>query len=179
MEYLARATILDVVLLAVWGAVVVQGVRAGLVRQLFNVAAIYVGVVFAGQFHGFLASFLERTTLVEPNGFARPVSFLAVLVSASVLFRWLAGRAYPHTGLSFKGFDAVAGGVSGAVLGVFVVILLYTLIYLFTGVGWPVAEQVRLDLSQMLDHSATRIFLRENVGVILAILQPWLPRGMF
>lgn len=106
---------LDLALLAVWIILVLIGLWKGLIKTLFPLIGIILGIFLAGQFHTSLAgelTFIESENISRIAAFA--IIFVAVLIGVSILGAFL--RKSLQT-LALGWVDRIGGIFGGLVIG--------------------------------------------------------------
>ena len=112
---------LDIVIAVLLILSLVQGIRAGFIRSVFNVAGVVAGLILAVNFYLYgSVLLLEHVNL--PQFLASVVSFITIFSLVSFVF-FLAGSSFRIvTRLSiFKFADRVGGSIAGLMIGLIIV----------------------------------------------------------
>jgi membrane protein required for colicin V production len=108
---------LDVVILVVFAISVFSGLRVGLIKVLFTVVGIIVGVVLAGHFSTSLG---DKMTFISNPGWAKIAAFAIILVVVMIISGILAAFLSKLISLVLLGWvNRLAGAVLGLVVGAF------------------------------------------------------------
>ncbi len=106
---------LDIVIMVLIAVPAFLGLKAGIIKALFTVAGLIIGVVLAGQFSGALGG---KLAFISDPGIAKVVAFavimIAVMVAAVVaakLVKWAVSAVL------MGWLNHLGGAVLGAVLG--------------------------------------------------------------
>ncbi len=147
---------LDIVILILVIVPTLIGLKTGIVKALFTVAGMIVGVVLAGRFSESLGGAL---TFISDPGWARVAAFaiilIAVMIIASVLavvIKWVISAVL------LGWVNRLVGAVLGFIIGFIFCGALLTMWVNFLGIGAAVAD------------SALANLLLDGFPVILALL---------
>jgi uncharacterized membrane protein required for colicin V production len=165
-------------LLLIFGAMLL-GFSQGLVRQLFNVAGIYFGLVVASYANPTMTRFATRL-LGETESFTRE-AFIFFLVFAAVWALFNLG-AYISFRSAPKFFPATVDSLLGMLLGIFtgslVALVVVLLLNYTTQVPWPGNNDLREGISLAIETSALRPLIATMIPTLVNLLEPWIPRGL-
>jgi membrane protein required for colicin V production len=146
---------LDIVIIVVIGISVFNGLRTGLIKMLFTVAGIFLGIFLAGRFSDDFAGVL---TFI-PDDWSKIAAFAIILVAVMVV-AWILGTILSKLiSLVLLGW---VNRLAGAVLGLFVGALLcgavLSIWVKYLGIGDSVAG------------SALANFLLDKFPIVLGLL---------
>jgi membrane protein required for colicin V production len=105
---------LDVVILVILAIAVFSGLRVGLIKVLFGVVGIIVGIVLAGRFSESLG---DKMTFISNPGWAHIAAFAIILVAVMIIAAIAGGVLSKMISLVLLGW---VNRLAGAVLGLFV-----------------------------------------------------------
>lgn len=147
---------LDVLILVIIGIATFSGLRTGLIKAVFTLAGVIVGIFLAGRLYVPLS---EQLTFLPQDNIARIVAFIVILgvvmivagVLASVL-KWIAS-------LVMLGWvNRLGGAIVGFIFGAFFGGALLFIWVKFLGISAPIAE------------SGLAILLLDRLPLALALL---------
>ncbi len=128
---------LDILILVIIGLATFSGLRTGLIKAIFTLAGVIVGIILAGRLYVPLSA---QLTFIPQDNIARIVAFIIILgvvmvvagVLASVL-RWIAS-------LVMLGWvNRLGGAIAGFIFGAFVCGALLSIWVKFLGISTPIA----------------------------------------
>jgi uncharacterized membrane protein required for colicin V production len=170
---------LDIVLFAsVLGALAVGYVQ-GFVRQVLNLAAMYLAAIIATQYYRLLSEFFSQIFFTTPRPLLDAVAFFIVFLGVQGLLSFLTADAYKNTRLPFPLVDHLLGAGVGLLSGWIAISLALTI--LAFGVrteAWGPLENVHLSLREGLDGSQFTIAFMGTMPTLLNAIKPWLPMGL-
>jgi membrane protein required for colicin V production len=147
---------LDIVILVLIVIPAVAGLRFGIIKILFTVVGIIVGVVLAGQFSGSLAGML---TFIKDPGWAKIAAFAFIMIAVLILAGVAAGLLSSILSAILLGWvNRLGGAVLGIVLGGIFCGAILTMWVKFLGIGDTISD------------SALAGFLLDGFPFILALL---------
>lgn len=122
---------LDITIIVICAAGIIQGLFKGFVRQVFSLLGLIFAIIIAFRYHDILARYLSRW-IEHPVGLMI-LSFILILVVIVLLFKLigLAARA-AISAISIGWLDRLAGGAFGLVKAIIIVAVLFGLFILFT-----------------------------------------------
>ncbi len=128
---------LDILILVIIGLATFSGLRTGLIKAIFTLAGVIVGIILAGRLYVPLS---EQLTFIPQDNIARIVAFIIILgvvmVVAGVLtsvLRWIAS-------LVMLGWvNRLGGAIAGFIFGAFVCGALLSIWVKFLGISTPIA----------------------------------------
>ena len=125
----------DIIVLLVVGLAAVGGLMRGFVQEVLSLAAWVVAVIAIRMFHTDLTEWLEGT-IGSPSG-AAVLAFALLLLIPYVVMKMIAGYAGRRSRKSVLGpFDRVLGLAFGALKGVIIVIIGFSLLVLAYDTIW-------------------------------------------
>ena len=147
---------LDVLILVIIGFATVSGLRTGLIKAVFTLAGVIIGIILAGRLY---VPFSEQLTFIPQDNIARIVGFIIILgvvlvvagVLASVL-KWIAS-------LVMLGWvNRLGGAIIGFIFGAFFCGALLSIWVKFIGI------------SALITGSELAILLLDRLPLALALL---------
>ena len=146
---------LDIVIIVVIAISVFNGLRSGLIKMLFSVAGIIVGIVLAGRFADDFAGVL---TFI-PDDWSKIAAFAIILVAVMIV-AWILGTVLSKLiSLVLLGWvNRLAGAVLGVVVGALFCGAVLAIWVKFLGIGDSVAG------------SALANFLLDKFPIVLGLL---------
>lgn len=174
---------LDLTLLAIWVILALVGLFRGLIRMVFPLIGLVLGVFLAGQFHAALARGL---TFIEGENLSRIVAFilifLAVLIGVSIL--GIFARKFLRL-LTLGWLDRLGGLLVGLLIGWIAAGALTYLLARYialpanlpTGEGigawlenWRAVVQVRQEVTAAIENSKLAGFFLRTFPSLLHLL---------
>jgi len=147
---------LDIIILVLIVIPTLIGLKIGIIKALFTVAGIIIGVVLAGRFSESLGGSL---TFISDPGWARIAAFAIILIGVMVIASVLATVLKKVVSAVLLGWvNRLGGAVLGFVLGFFFCGALLSMWVNFLGIGSTVSD------------SALANLLLDGFPVILALL---------
>jgi membrane protein required for colicin V production len=147
---------LDIIILVLILVPAVAGLKFGIIKILFTVAGIIIGVVLAGQFSDSLAGIL---TFISDPGWAKIAAFAFIMIAVLILSGVAAGLLSSVLSAILLGWvNRVGGAVLGIVLGGIFCGAILTMWVKFLGIG------------DTISASALASFLLDGFPFILALL---------
>ncbi len=147
---------LDIVILILIVIPTLIGLKIGIIKALFTVAGIIVGIVLAGRFSESLGGSL---TFISDPGWARIAAFAIILIGVMVIASVLAAVLKKVVSAVLLGWvNRLGGAVLGFILGFFFCGALLSMWVNFLGIGSTVSD------------SALANLLLDGFPVILALL---------
>jgi membrane protein required for colicin V production len=155
---------IDVIIAAIILFAVINGTRAGLIRSLFSIAGLIIGLMAAKAYHVQLGSLLPVGTWL-PMVAVDAFSFLAIFIIAAALFHYLG--SYISCSLlscSLKNTDRFLGSFVGLLIGIVLVgalLIMLTAFPLFDAfpeqveesyLAQPIVENVYLTYNALTDY---------------------------
>src|SRR3972149_9317199 len=126
---------LDIVILVVLAISSFSGLKAGLIKVLFSVVGIIVGIVLAGRFSDALAG---RLTFLDPD-WAKIAAFAIILVAVLIISGILASILSKLISLVWLGWvNRLAGAALGLVVGALFMAAILSLLGHYLGGGGTV-----------------------------------------
>lgn len=106
---------LDIVIIVLIAVPVFIGLKAGIIKALFTVAGVIIGVVLAGRFSDSFAGILK---FVSDPGIAKVVAFAIILVAVMIIAMVLAMVVKLAISAFLLGWvNHLGGAILGAVMG--------------------------------------------------------------
>lgn len=147
---------LDIVILILIVIPTLIGLKIGIIKTLFTVAGIIVGVVLAGRFSESLGGSL---TFISDPGWANIAAFAIILIGVMLIASVLAAVLKNVLSAVLLGWvNRLGGAVLGFIMGFFFCGVLLSMWVKFLGIGSTVSE------------SALANLLLDGFPVILALL---------
>jgi len=146
---------LDIVILVVLAIGAFSGFKSGLIKMLFTVAGIFLGIFLAGRFADDLAGVL---TFI-PDDWAKIAAFAIILVAVMIIAAILASVLSKLISLVLLGWvNRLAGAVLGVVVGALFCGAVLAIWVKYLGIGDAVAG------------SALANFLLDKFPIVLGLL---------
>jgi len=147
---------LDIVILVLIVVPTVMGLKTGIIKILFTVVGMIVGVVLAGRFSESLGGAL---TFISDPGWAKIAAFAIILIVVMIIASVLATVLKNVTSLVLLGWvNRLGGAVLGFILGAIFCGALLTMWVNFLGIG------------DTMSDSALARFLLDSFPFVLALL---------
>jgi membrane protein required for colicin V production len=155
---------IDVIIAVIILFAVINGIRTGLIRSLFSIAGLIIGLMAAKAYYVQLGTLLPVGTWL-PMVAADTFSFLAIFIIAAALFHYLG--SYISGSLlscSFKNTDCFLGSFAGLLIGIVLVGALLIMLTAFplldafpeqveeSYLAQPIVENVYLAYDAMTDY---------------------------
>jgi membrane protein required for colicin V production len=146
---------LDIVILVILGISVFSGLKVGLIKVLFTVVGIIVGIVLAGRFSD---SFAGLLTFIDPK-WAKIAAFAIILVAVLIISGILAAILSKLISLVLLGWvNRLGGAVLGLVVGALFISAILAIWVKYLGIGDAVSG------------SALANFLLDKFPIVLGLL---------
>lgn len=147
---------LDVVIIVVIVISIFSGLKAGLIKVLFGLVGIVVGVVLAGHFSNSLAS---KLTFINNPDWAKIAAFAIILVAVMLVSAILAAILSKLISLVLLGWvNRLGGAILGLVVGALFISAILAIWVKYLGIGDAVSG------------SALARFLLDKFPVVLKLL---------
>lgn len=171
---------LDFLLFLTLLAGVTVGLLQGLLRQVMNLGAMYLGAILAAQYFHVFGKLLESQLVTTPGALLNAIAFFVVMFAVTGLLNFLSYDAYKNTKLSlFPALDRFGGMLLGLVAGWIIVTIAVSLVAFATSTQyWPSAENFRQVLKEGIRGSQLASIAEMTLPGILNALKPWLPFGI-
>lgn len=186
MEWLAKITAFDVLILLIFLAFLVRGIWIGFIRQISSLLAMFGGFLLAGYFDS------EFYRLILPFFDNAHTAFLITYILLFVAFFYL----IKLVGLGLKlvmditltaWFDRFVGGLFGVIKGIFLSSLILVVIssyisgsnkYLKNSVSYPfLSKSSKAILLFIQDYDLRSYFVPREPAIMLPSIDKWLERG--
>lgn len=155
------------------------GYAQGLLRQVMNLAALYIGAVLGAQYYTIISGWFRIFFENAPARFINAIGFVIILVVVSSLINWLASDAYRSTELRiFPTLDHLIGALLGVVTVVILITVLVPIVTFASVESWPWAEETRYAIVNGLETSRVLPAFGSFKPMLLSGLGPWLPGGI-
>lgn len=106
---------LDIIILTIIASAVFFGLKTGIIKAVFSLAGLIVGVILAGRFHTHLAG---QLSFIPQTGIAEVVAFAIILIGTMLVASVLAKLIKWTTSIVMLGWVNYLGGAAfGLVLG--------------------------------------------------------------
>ena len=147
---------LDVLILGLIAVATISGLRTGLIKAVFTLAGVIIGIILAGRLYVPLSGQLN---VISQDSIARIVAFVIILGIVMVIAGVLASVLKWIASIVMLGWvNRLGGAVLGFILGVFFCGVLLSIWVKFLGISAPVAE------------SGLSILLLDRLPLALALL---------
>lgn len=156
------------------------GYVQGLLRQVINLAAMYLGAILAAQYYQALGNFFKDMLSTTPGTALMAVAFFIIMFSVTAILNFLSFDAYKTTKLTLiPGLDHLGGMVLGLVAAWILITLAINILNFATSThNWATAEQFRQVLRDGLLGSQIASAAETTLPSILQTIKPWLPGGL-
>jgi membrane protein required for colicin V production len=129
---------LDVLILVIIGVATFSGLRTGLIKAIFTLAGVIIGIILAGRLYVPLS---EQLTFISQDSIARIVAFVIILGIVMVIAGVLASVLKWIASIVMLGWvNRLGGAVLGFIFGAFFCGALLSIWVKFLGISAPVAE---------------------------------------
>ncbi|MGB8647143.1 MAG: CvpA family protein [Anaerolineae bacterium] len=154
------------------------GYYQGLVRQLINLAAFYLGAIVASQYYSMLGYAVKGTMATTPGLAVNAGAFFVIMMIVVVILNILALDA---TKMMIR-LPPVVEHLGGMVLGlsatwVFITIAV-SILLVITQEGWSEAEGARQIIYSGVHESQIAHATQTTLPALLGAIKPWLPGGI-
>lgn len=147
---------LDIVIIVLLVASVIGGIFNGLIKTLFGLAGLIVGVVLAGRFYGSLADFMG---FISNENAARVVAFIVIFACVCILAGILGLLLTKFVSAITLGWiNRLLGGLFGLLTGSILIGAILVILVKYAGISDIVAE------------SALGTFLADKLPIVLGLL---------
>ena len=147
---------LDIVILVILAISVFSGLKVGIIKVLFTVAGIIVGVILAGRFSD---SFAGVLTFIDNPGWAKTAAFAIIMIAVLIISGVLAAILSKLISAVLLGWvNHLGGAILGLVVGAFFCAAILTMWVKYLGIG------------DALSNSALANFLLDTFPVVLGLL---------
>lgn len=174
---LAGLNWLDLTILLIGVFSLVIGYVQGMLRQFIWLAALYIALILAAQYHTLVGNWIRTLTFqTHPSRAVNVVAFLIIVIVVSFLLSWLASDAYPAEKLKFFPLVNQIGGSILALATTIAAISISLWIVTFSvGEPWPGNESIRFAIMGGLQTSLLLPFFDALKGPLLETIKLWLP----
>jgi uncharacterized membrane protein required for colicin V production len=171
---------LDYVLLIVLLAGLTVGYVQGLLRQVINLAAMYLAAILAAQYFHVLGNFLKSQLATTPGTLLNAASFFLVMFAVTALLNFLTFDAYKNTKLTlFPLLDRVGGMILGVIASWILITLAISVLAAAASTQyWASGEHFRQMLKDGIQGSQIALVTESTLPNILGAIKPWLPTGL-
>jgi uncharacterized membrane protein required for colicin V production len=171
---------LDYVLILLLLAGLTVGYVQGLLRQVINLAAMYLGAILAAQYFHLLGNLLKAQLVTTPGTLLNALAFFIVMFAVTGLLNFLTFDAYKNTKLSlFPVLDHVGGMLLGLIASWILITLMINILTSATATQyWMSAEHLRQVLRDGIRGSEIAAVTETTLPSILSAIKPWLPSGL-
>jgi len=147
---------LDIVILVILAIAAFSGLKVGVIKVLFTIVGIIVGVILAGRFSDDFAGVL---TFISDPGWAKIAAFAIILVAVLVISGILAAVLSKLISLVLLGWvNRLVGAVLGLVVGAFFCAAILSMWVHYLGIG------------DAISNSALARFLLDTFPIVLGLL---------
>ena len=131
---------LDIVIIVLLAVPTFMGLKAGIIKALFTVAGVIVGVVLAGRFSDSLAGVL---TFISDPGIAKAVAFAIILIVVMIIATIAAKLVKWAVSAVLLGWvNHLGGAILGLVLGFVFCGAVLTMWVNYLGIGDSIADSI-------------------------------------
>ncbi len=146
---------LDIVIIVILAISAFSGLKVGLIKVIFGVVGIIVGILLAGRFSDSLAGVL---TFIDPK-WAKIAAFAIILIAVLIISGILAAILSKLISLVLLGWvNRLGGAVLGVIVGALFVSAILAIWVKYLGIGDAVAD------------SALANFLLDKFPMVLGLL---------
>ncbi len=170
---------LDAVIILLLAVGLGIGYSQGLLRQVINLAALYIGSILAVQYYHVLGKFLEGMFSTTPGLLMNAIAFFIILLITAGILNFLAHDAYRvqlHILPTLNQFSGMLLGL--AAMWIIVTLAVNMLTFATSVPNWASAEDARQFIQQGLTDSVLVGVTRETFPTLITALKPWLPTGV-
>jgi membrane protein required for colicin V production len=147
---------LDIIILIFLAIAVVIGLKIGIIKTLFTVVGIIVGIVLAGRFSSSLG---DKMTFISDPGTAKVVAFAIIMIVVLIISAILAAIVKWVASAVLLGWvNRLGGAILGLVLGSFFVAAVLTMWVKYLGIN------------SVISDSFMASFLVDKFPVVLGLL---------
>ena|SRR5690348_13856700 len=166
--------ILDIFIIVVILVTFLWGFKAGLIRQLLGVAALYIGIVIAVLGYESLGNAMKAMSPNFTIDASYAIAFLLITLVVTAILIGVTYAIYQHTSLSALGmFDQILGGVAGLLNGLLLLGMLMLVLHYGLLVDWGSANGTRDMLRIAQESSFLKPILTQVSDFVVALVQPW------
>ena len=149
---------LDIAIIVVILIPTLLGLKNGLVKALFTIVGLIVGIILAGRYYDNLAS------IVSDAAWAKIVAYVVILIVVSVLASWAAALVKNLLkAVMLNWVNRLGGAVLGFVMGAFFCAAILSLWVSLIGSGL-------IGTSAVIEDSALAQFLLDKFPFVLGLL---------
>lgn len=168
----------DVLIVFALLASVALGFVRGLVRMILSLVVLYIAAVAAMTAYVPVGNWL-RTIIGLPLSISHALSFLFVLALVSTAVNVVLRRTYKHTELpGIRQVDQLGGMIVGFFVGVVWIGFALLVIAFFLGASLGRDAGAQLAMVTYFRRSTLIPIFYRILPVTVAILRPWMPRGL-
>ena len=155
------------------------GYSQGLLRQVINLASLYIGAILGAQYYHFVGKFLIGLFPTTPGTLLNDAAFFIILIFIATIINFLARDAY-HVDLRILPWINHLAGMLIGLAGMWILVTLAVNVLTFatSTPTWAGADDVRQLLLSGLGGSALAGATRETFPTLISALKPWLPTGV-
>ena len=147
---------LDIAIIVLIIIPTIIGLRIGIIKAVFSLAGVIIGVILAGRYHAALA---EQLTFISSANLANIAAFAIILIGVMLIAAVLASVLKWITSVVMLGWvNRLGGAAFGFILGAVFCSALLAIWAKFLGVDGPIAE------------SSLAVLLLDRFPMILALL---------
>jgi membrane protein required for colicin V production len=123
-------SVLDIIVLIVFGGFIARGIWVGFIRQLASIIALALGFIIAGQFYDTSAKLISPIIKNQQLGFLITYGLIFLIVFITIIFIGLGFRKVAQF-ILLGWFDKTLGGIFGAAKGVFISCIIFMVLAVF------------------------------------------------
>jgi len=159
---------------------VTAGYFQGLLRQVMNLASMYLAAILAAQYYHLLGSYLGSQLTTTPGGLLNGVSFFVILIGVTGLLNILTYGAYRTTKLThYPLFDRTGGMLVGFIAAWILIAMAINVLGVAASTQyWSSAEDFRQLIKSGIAGSQFAAMSALTLPGILNAIKPWLPMGL-
>lgn len=179
MEPLAQVNLVDLAILAALVAGFFMGWSRGVLRQLLGMAAFYVAMVLAAQYHRTVAGWVMGVVPGASWVVVDAIAFILLFAVVLLLFNWVGYQVYTDTRIHFlKLLDSLIGSAFGVLTMALEIIIGLSLLRFMLTVMWPGFDSIRQTLVAAMGGSVLEPFFLAAAPALYVLISPWLPAGL-
>lgn len=156
------------------------GYVQGLLRQVMNLAAMYLAAILASQYFHVLGNFLKEQLATTPGTLLNGVAFFVIMFAVMGILNFLTFDAYKNTKLTLMPVLDHLGGMLIGLVACWIIIALAINVLNFatSSQSWSSADNVRETLRSGIVSSQIAAASGLTLPSILEAIKPWLPTGL-
>ncbi len=178
--------VIDILLVLAFLGIVTLGFFGGVVRLLFVLVALYLGVIVAGLFYVPIGLNLSRSLSAIDPFTAELLSFFLLMIGATVAISFSLLKTFATLRLPryLAGLDQTGGAALGVIAATFTVVVTTVVMRFFFGLVTETAAKgiqvspVLFSLALQLRASFLARYFVELSAPLFVLIVPWFPNGL-